>query len=33
MAASLISIIPVMIIFLSAQRYFIEGVAAGGIKG
>jgi len=33
MAAALISIIPVMLIFLSAQRYFVEGVAAGGIKG
>jgi len=33
MAASLISIIPVMIIFLAAQKYFVEGVAATGIKG
>jgi multiple sugar transport system permease protein len=33
MAASLISIIPVMIIFLAAQRYFVEGVAATGVKG
>ncbi|MDR0301704.1 MAG: carbohydrate ABC transporter permease [Treponema sp.] len=33
MAASFISIIPVMIIFLAAQKYFIEGVAATGVKG
>ncbi len=33
MAASFISIIPVMIIFLSAQKYFVEGVASSGVKG
>ena len=33
MAASFISIIPVMVIFLSAQKYFVEGVAASGVKG
>jgi multiple sugar transport system permease protein len=33
MAAAFISIIPVMLIFLAAQRYFVEGVAASGIKG
>jgi multiple sugar transport system permease protein len=33
MAASVISIIPVMIIFLAAQKYFVEGVAASGVKG
>lgn len=33
MAASFISIIPVMVIFLSAQKYFVEGVAATGVKG
>ncbi|MDR1216576.1 MAG: carbohydrate ABC transporter permease [Treponema sp.] len=33
MAASFISIIPVMIIFMSAQKYFVEGVAASGVKG
>ncbi len=33
MAASFISIVPVMIIFLLAQRYFVEGVAATGVKG
>ena len=33
MAASFISIIPVMIIFFAAQKYFVEGVAASGVKG
>ena len=33
MAASLISLIPVLIIFLSLQRFFVEGVASTGVKG
>jgi len=33
MAASFISIVPVMLIFLFAQRFFVEGVAAVGVKG
>jgi multiple sugar transport system permease protein len=33
MAAALISIIPVMIIFLALQKYFIQGIASSGIKG
>ena len=33
MAASVISLIPVLIVFLSLQRYFIEGIASSGIKG
>ncbi len=33
MSASLISIIPVLIIFLIFQRDFVEGMAASGIKG
>ncbi len=33
MAAALISIIPVLIVFLIGQRYFVEGVVASGIKG
>jgi multiple sugar transport system permease protein len=33
MAASAISIIPIAVIFLFAQRYFIEGVTKGAIKG
>jgi multiple sugar transport system permease protein len=33
MAAALISIIPVLLIFLFGQRYFIQGVASSGLKG
>jgi multiple sugar transport system permease protein len=33
MAAALISIIPVLVIFLIGQRYFVQGVVATGIKG
>lgn len=33
MAASVISLIPVVIIFLSLQKYFVEGIASTGIKG
>ncbi len=33
MAASLISLIPVLIIFLALQRFFVEGVASSGVKG
>lgn len=33
MAASVVALIPVLIVFLSLQRFFIEGVASSGIKG
>lgn len=33
MAASVISIIPVLIVFLTLQKYFVQGVASSGIKG
>jgi multiple sugar transport system permease protein len=33
MAASLISIIPVMIIFFAAQKYFVQGMVTTGLKG
>ena len=33
MAASVCSLIPVLIIFMLCQRWFIEGIAAGGVKG
>lgn len=33
MAASLISIVPVMILFLFLQRYLIQGLTAGAVKG
>ncbi len=32
-AASLIAIIPVIIVFIVFQRSFVKGVAAGGVKG
>ena len=33
MAASLCSLVPVSIVFLFLQRYFIEGIATSGLKG
>lgn len=33
MAGSVLSLIPVLIVFLILQRYFVEGVAATGLKG
>lgn len=33
MAASVLSLIPVLIVFLALQKYFVEGVAASGVKG
>ena len=33
MAASLISIIPVMVVFFAAQRHFIHGMVTTGLKG
>lgn len=33
MAGSLLTLIPVLIVFLLLQRHFVEGVAATGIKG
>ena len=33
MAASLISVVPVVIIFFSAQQYFVKGIVLTGIKG
>jgi multiple sugar transport system permease protein len=33
MAASVIALIPVVIVFIMAQRYFIESMAISGIKG
>ncbi|MBQ6400475.1 MAG: carbohydrate ABC transporter permease [Clostridia bacterium] len=33
MAASVVSLIPVSIVFLSLQKYFIEGIATSGLKG
>ncbi|MGN0776448.1 MAG: carbohydrate ABC transporter permease [Candidatus Ventricola sp.] len=33
MAASLVSLLPVSIVFLCLQKYFIEGIATSGLKG
>ena len=33
MAGSIITLIPVLIVFLCLQKYFVEGVAATGLKG
>ena len=33
MAASVVSLVPVSIVFLALQRYFIEGIATSGLKG
>ena len=33
MAASLVSLIPVIVLFLTFQRFFVEGIATTGIKG
>jgi ABC-type glycerol-3-phosphate transport system permease component len=33
MAASLVSLVPVLILFFSAQRYFVKGIVLSGMKG
>jgi len=33
MAGSVVALIPVLVVFLSLQRYFIQGIASTGIKG
>lgn len=33
MAASVVSLIPVLIVFFSLQKYFVQGVASSGLKG
>lgn len=33
MAASTLIVLPVVVIFIVAQRYFIEGITVGGVKG
>jgi multiple sugar transport system permease protein len=32
-AASLIAIVPVLILFISLQKYFVKGMVAGAVKG
>ena len=33
MAAATVALIPVLILFVFLQRYFVEGIATSGIKG
>jgi len=33
MAASVVTVIPVLVVFLALQRYFVQGIASTGIKG
>lgn len=33
MAGSVVSLVPVIVVFLCLQKYFVEGVAATGLKG
>ncbi|HLZ09962.1 MAG TPA: carbohydrate ABC transporter permease, partial [Chloroflexota bacterium] len=33
MAASTVAIVPTLIVFLSAQKYFVQGITLTGIKG
>ena len=33
MVAALLVTLPMLIIFMFAQRYFIEGIATGSVKG
>lgn len=33
MAASVVVLIPVLLVFLSLQKYFVQGVASAGVKG
>ena len=33
MAASIVALLPVLIIFFMAQKYFVKGIILSGIKG
>jgi multiple sugar transport system permease protein len=33
MAVSLLTLLPVLVIFVFAQRYFIQGIKLSGLKG
>ena len=33
MAASVMAIVPCIVIFLAAQRYFVQGIVMSGLKG
>ncbi len=32
-AGSVLSVVPIVILFISTQKYFIEGMTAGSVKG
>ena len=33
MAASVFTLVPILVLYLSAQKYFVEGIAMTGLKG
>ncbi len=33
MAAATLVVLPIVFIFLFAQRFFVEGITVGGVKG
>jgi multiple sugar transport system permease protein len=33
MAASVVTLLPVLLLFISLQRYYIRGITMGGVKG
>ncbi len=33
MAASLLAVLPTIVIFFLAQRYFVQGIVVSGVKG
>jgi multiple sugar transport system permease protein len=33
MAGSVLTILPVMLVFLFLQRYYVQGIMAGSVKG
>jgi multiple sugar transport system permease protein len=33
MAGSVVTILPVLLVFLSLQRYYLQGLLAGSVKG
>jgi multiple sugar transport system permease protein len=33
MTGAVVSVLPILVIFLFGQRYFIQGIATSGLKG
>ena len=33
MTGSVLSVLPILVIFLLGQRYFVQGIATSGLKG